>query len=177
MAWDEFVEYYGSFVRMVISKMQVASADAEDVSQDVLIAIWKNLSNFEPDQKRAKFRTWLSTIIRHQVFNSKKAQRRYQSKIDHLKSQDPQPISESELEAIIERDWKQNLTQKALKNCEQHFNGAAMEVFKRSLAGQDNKNIAKELNLAESSVRTLKGRVQQAMIKEVSHLIQAWEIT
>ena len=36
-AWDEFTDYYASFIRMVLMKLQVPRDDLEDLSQDVLL--------------------------------------------------------------------------------------------------------------------------------------------
>ncbi|QDT08614.1 RNA polymerase sigma factor [Planctomycetes bacterium K23_9] len=45
------------------------SADADDLAQQVLIAISGAIDRFEPDADRAKFRTWLATIVRRAIIN------------------------------------------------------------------------------------------------------------
>ena len=44
-AWDEFTGYYRSFIRMLLTKLQVSQADLEDLSQEVLLELWESLPN------------------------------------------------------------------------------------------------------------------------------------
>ena len=68
-AWEELVTYYKGFILIVVRHMNISENDCDDLVQEVLIKIWRNLSKFEIDSDRAKFRTWLSTIIRNTVLN------------------------------------------------------------------------------------------------------------
>ena len=72
-AWKEFVSYYQDFIVMVLSKMAVLPDYKDDLTQEILIKLWKNLESY--NRERAQFRTWLSTIIRNTVFRSMKTDR------------------------------------------------------------------------------------------------------
>ncbi|MBF0198359.1 MAG: sigma-70 family RNA polymerase sigma factor [Planctomycetes bacterium] len=177
-AWLDFVSYYESFIRMIILKMNISASESDDITQDVLLSIWKNLKGFESDSNRAKFRTWLSTIVRNRVLNHIRDRQSHHNRMKNVKKEwveEGKLISQSELEEVIEKDWKRHITKLALNNISKHFSGVAVNVFEMSLRGVENKQIAAELNLADSSVRTLKSRVQQSLVKEVAHLIQELE--
>ena len=64
-AWDDFVSYYESFIKMVLRKAKISLNDEDDLVQKVLLRIWKGLPNYA--KEKARFRTWLSTIIRNTV--------------------------------------------------------------------------------------------------------------
>ena len=55
-AWDEFASYYHSFIRMLLTKLQVPQNDVKDLSQDVLLELWECLPKMEPGRNGAKFR-------------------------------------------------------------------------------------------------------------------------
>jgi RNA polymerase sigma-70 factor (ECF subfamily) len=177
-AWVDFVDYYQGFIKKVVIKMKVAQPEVDDLVQVILVAIWKNLSDFTPDSSRAKFRTWLSKIIRSKAINYFRDHSLYELRLAQVSDEynlNGAFLSENNLEKIIEKDWRRYLTQQALKNIQSNFSGLAIEVFKRSLRGLPTEKIAQDLGIAKSSVRTLKSRVQRELIKEISNLRNAWE--
>ena len=64
-AWEEFVAYYRPFIGIILRYLYVKEHDIDDLSQTVIINLWKKLDSFDAD--RSKFRTWLSTVIRNAV--------------------------------------------------------------------------------------------------------------
>src|SRR6056297_2409247 len=77
-AWAELVEHYRRFIFFILQQMGVGAADIEDVSQQVLFSLTKDLCSYDPS--RARFRTWLSTVIRNAAlvhFRKKKTRQNY----------------------------------------------------------------------------------------------------
>jgi RNA polymerase sigma-70 factor (ECF subfamily) len=177
-AWEDFVDYYEGFINMLLGKLKIFGSDADDLAQETLLSLWKHLERFKSDPQQATFRTWLSRIVRNKVLNHLRNHSLRQQKKELLKSERLHlglDFSESELDDIIEQEWKRYITQRALSNIESRFSGSAIEVFKLALLNHSNAKIAAALDLAESSVRTLKGRVQKALVDEVAKLIHEIE--
>jgi RNA polymerase sigma-70 factor (ECF subfamily) len=65
-AFRELVERHQNAVIGTVAKMLGNSSDAEDISQQVFLRIWRNAKRYRPD---AKFTTYLFTITRNLVFN------------------------------------------------------------------------------------------------------------
>ena len=42
-AWDEFVKYYETFIKMVLKKSNIPFNEADDLVQDILLKVWKGL--------------------------------------------------------------------------------------------------------------------------------------
>jgi RNA polymerase sigma factor (sigma-70 family) len=63
-AWGEFVEHYGSKIFGWCRKWNLQEADAQDVTQNVLLKLAKKLHEFSYDPSRS-FRAWLKTITHH----------------------------------------------------------------------------------------------------------------
>ena len=66
-AWDDFVRYYKSFIKMVLRKSRISFNEEDDLIQTILLRVWKGLPKYEYNRQQARFRTWLSTIIRNAV--------------------------------------------------------------------------------------------------------------
>lgn len=63
-AWDEFVEQYGRHIYRWCRQWGLQDADAEDVTQDILLKLARKLRNFAYDPK-SNFRGWLKTVAHH----------------------------------------------------------------------------------------------------------------
>ena len=53
-AWQEFTAYYFNFVKMILSEMNVHHNDKDDLTQEVLVALWKTLPKFELNKRKGK---------------------------------------------------------------------------------------------------------------------------
>jgi RNA polymerase sigma-70 factor (ECF subfamily) len=62
--WDEFVERYGRHIYRWCRKWKLQDADAEDVTQDILVKLTHKLRAFAYDPSRS-FRGWLKTVAHH----------------------------------------------------------------------------------------------------------------
>src|SRR5436853_119899 len=60
-AWDRFVERYGPKIYGWCRSWRLQDADAEDVTQDVLLRLARTLRSFAYDPSRS-FRGWLRTV-------------------------------------------------------------------------------------------------------------------
>lgn len=65
-AFKELVERYQDSVVGTVTRMLGNASDAEDISQQVFLRVWRNARRYRPD---AKFTTYLFTITRNLVFN------------------------------------------------------------------------------------------------------------
>jgi RNA polymerase sigma-70 factor (ECF subfamily) len=62
--WDEFVERYGRHIYRWCRRWKLQDADAEDVTQDILVKLTRKLRAFAYDPSRS-FRGWLKTVAHH----------------------------------------------------------------------------------------------------------------
>jgi RNA polymerase sigma-70 factor (ECF subfamily) len=174
-AWLEFADYYRDYILMVLRKMRIRTIDIDDLAQEVLIKIWQNLGKFKVDSDRARFRTWLSTLIRNQALDQIKMAKRYKTRVDKKAEQDLVPqdeeyVTKCELDRIIESEWERHIIQLGLKNIKKLFSEQAIYVFEQSLLGKTSDELSKELDIKPNSVNKLKNRVKTRMMEEVSAL-------
>lgn len=60
-AWEDFVRQYGRKIYQWCRHWKLQQADAEDVTQDVLVEVARQMRSFTYDPSRS-FRSWLKTI-------------------------------------------------------------------------------------------------------------------
>jgi RNA polymerase sigma factor (sigma-70 family) len=63
-AWGEFVEQYGPKIYGWCRKWSLQEADAQDVTQNVLLKLAQKLREFQYDPSRS-FRAWIKTLTHH----------------------------------------------------------------------------------------------------------------
>lgn len=63
-AWDEFVESYGRHIYRWCRQWGLQDADAEDVTQDILLKLARKLREFTYNPE-GSFRGWLKTVAHH----------------------------------------------------------------------------------------------------------------
>ncbi|WP_315850003.1 sigma factor [Rhodopirellula sallentina] len=51
-AWEEFVGYYQRFIFYVLKQLGVAASDIEDVTQQVLLSLTRELPSYDPQGLR-----------------------------------------------------------------------------------------------------------------------------
>lgn len=173
-AWDDFVSYYKSFIRMVLYKSNISLNDTDDLIQAILVRIWKGLPNYEYKKEQARFRTWLSTIIRNCIITHINKSKNKGEKVSLIEEQ-AENISESEIEEIINSEWLEYVSSIAMEKVREVFSGNAIEVFRLSLEEKSAREIASELGITEESVFVLRSRVKQKLKKEISKLRQLIE--
>jgi RNA polymerase sigma factor (sigma-70 family) len=63
-SWEEFVECYGRHIYRWCRRWKLQDADAEDVTQNILLKLSQKLRTFAYDPSRS-FRGWLKTLAHH----------------------------------------------------------------------------------------------------------------
>ena len=63
-AWAEFVDHYGAKIYSWCRKWNLQEADAQDVTQNVLLKLARKMGEFTYDPSRS-FRAWLKTLTHH----------------------------------------------------------------------------------------------------------------
>jgi len=169
-AWDDFVSYYKTFIEMVLNKSKISLNESDDLVQEILLKIWKGLPKYEYRKEQAKFRTWLSILIRNTMLNFLAKKKRKNPNSVELNDEVILTVTETQIEKVIEEEWVTHLTSLAMKAVTKVFSGQAVKVFKMSLEGKGTKEIAETLDINEESVFVLRSRVKSRLKKEIKKL-------
>lgn len=169
-SWQTFAETYQRYIYVVIRRMNIDHSEAEDLVQDVLLKVWNKLESFNYEPNKAKFRTWLSRVIKNHVFNYVESRRSYSNKLEKA-GQEPQKFyTEDEIDAVMQKEWENYITNLALERIKNQFTGNAIKVFEMSLSGVPVGDIAEKLDIKENTAYRLKNRVKCKIIEEIEQI-------
>ena len=68
-AWQRLVEIYSPLLRGWLTRYEVQSADEDDLMQDVLFVVMRELPRFRHNEQPGAFRTWLRRILVNRLRN------------------------------------------------------------------------------------------------------------
>lgn len=168
-AWTQLVAHYHRFILYVLGELQVNVSDREDVSQQVLLALLRDLTNYDPE--RGRFRPWLSAIIRNTAYSYFRRQYSQKKRIDGLRQESLLDTKQvSEVDEYIEREWRTYIATQAMARVKRVFEGKAVEVFELGLSGLSATEVATKTGLTVSTVYTLRKRVKKRLCAEILEL-------
>lgn len=170
-SWEDFVLYYKGYIFAVIQGMGMNNQDAEDLCQKVLLKLWKNLPDYEYRPGSCKFRTWLCTVIRSEVYSWLRSRQSQDRRIENYKNDlDDDSFSVPEIEKIAENEWKDHIGKMAWENIKDSFSQNVIEAFLMFTDGKTTKEIAEHLGVEENTVNVYKKRVRDKLCKEINLL-------
>lgn len=174
-AWRRLVDLYRPWLFGWIGRHGLADADAEDLVQDILLVVLKELPFFRHNRRPGAFRSWLRTIAVHRLRDALRA-RRYRP----LATGDEQVLEQlrqledpnSPLTVQWEREHDRHVVGRLLALLEPDFQLATFDAFRRvMLQGQTPAAAAAELGLSVNAVLLAKSRILARLRQEARDLI------
>lgn len=170
-AWDEFVDRYGRLIFQWCRHRGLQQADAEDVTQNVLLVLANQMREFVYDPSKS-FRGWLGTIAHRSWCRFVEDRRRWSGRVttfdvDQLCSREAQDDFLKRLEAEGEAE----LLDLAKQSVRRRVNPRTWEAFRLSveedLSGAE---VAALLQINVGTVFVARSRIQKMVHDEVRRL-------
>lgn len=178
-SWEEFVDTYKPYIYCIIKNFNLSHELCEDILQDILVILWKNLPKFEYQPNKCKFRTWLGVVCRNAVKThlASKAGRKRLLETDYEESLHAvNQFTEPEIEEIAEQEWKTFIAEKALSNIRPKVSEKIFVVIEGTLSQRSDEDLAKEIGTTRSSIRVYRQRGKNALMKEIIRLNQQLDV-
>jgi RNA polymerase sigma-70 factor (ECF subfamily) len=160
---DAFGQIYkatSSFVYNVAFRTTHNSADAEEVTQDVFMKIYKNLKGF---QLRSAFKTWVYRITVNTAINRyRKSKKEEKNRVDYDNIIESLPDSRLATEGVAQRDNEARLN--ALLDMLSYEHKTCLIL--REIEGLSYQEIAGTLRIPVNTVRSRLKRARQALLEE-----------
>jgi len=168
-AWALFLERYKPLIAAYARRRGLQPADAEDVSQDVLLAFIEAHRAGRYDKEKGRFRTWLGRIAANKTSDAlARLMRREQQPIDRAsrtgfleKCEHDGPEGQ---EQLWQQEWERFVLDSCLASVRTEFDQATFTAFQRyGLEGAPAEAVAAELGNSRNAVYIAKSRVLKRM--------------
>jgi RNA polymerase sigma-70 factor (ECF subfamily) len=171
-AWNDFVQRYGRIIYRWCRHWNLQEADAEDVTQNVLLRLAQKMPLFVYDPSRS-FRAWLKTLTHHawSDFVSSR-QNRTQGSGDTQTLQVLQSIeARDDLEKQLDEAFDRELLDEAMERVRARVAPQTWEAFRlTALEGLSGAEAAERIPMQVAQVFVARRRVQKMLQEEVSKL-------
>jgi RNA polymerase sigma-70 factor (ECF subfamily) len=171
-AWEQFVERYGRTIHGWCRQANLQDADAEDVTQMVLLKLAAKMRDFAYDPSKS-FRGWLRTLTRHAWSDFVAARGRAgRGSGDSSAGECLLTLpARDDLVARLEGQFDQEVLEEASARVRLRVQADSWEVFRRTaLEGEPAAEVARQLGKQLAAVFKARKRVQKLLQEEVRRL-------
>lgn len=175
--WSRLADLYAPLVRVWLRRYDVQDSDANDLVQEVLLAVSRELGTFEHRGQPGAFRGWLKAILINRLrkfwrARDRRPEARGDSEIDDRIAQLDDPASE--MSRIWNREHDQYVLRQLLALAEPHFEPNTWKAFCRvAIEGAKPDVVAQEMGISLNSVCLAKSRVTRRLRQEAVGLIES----
>ena len=171
-AWAEFVRRYGAQIYQWCGKWKLQEADAQDVTQNVLVKLADRMRTFTYDPARS-FRAYLKTITNYALCDFLESRKRPGAGAGGSQVFDVLQTLEAreDLEAKLKTAFDQELLEEAMERVRQRAQPHTWEAFRlTALEGMSGAAVAQTLNMKVATVFKARSKVQQMLQEELAKL-------
>jgi RNA polymerase sigma-70 factor (ECF subfamily) len=171
-AWAEFVEHYGGKVYEWCRQWGLQEADAEDVTQNVLLKLAQKMREFTYDH-RGSFRAWLKTVTQHAWTDFLRTRGRpgLGSGDSHTEDVLNSAEARQDLDQRLEQEFDRELLEEALVRVRLRVAPQTWEAFRlTALEGLSGAEAAAQVPMQVAQVFVARRRVQKMLREEVAKL-------
>lgn len=175
--WTEFYRTYRRLISALARKRGLSEVEAEDVTQETMLSVFKTMSRFRYDPKRCSFKSWLGRLAEARIVDFLRRRpawvlrpprpagdRSRTATSDRL----PDPAS-LEAEATWEADWREKLVDLALQRLKETVKPLHYQVFHlHAIRGRSAVQVARALGINIAQVYLIKHRISRTFKRLVT---------
>ena len=174
-AWQQFAELYAPLLRSWLARFDVPATDADDLIQEVLLTVSRELPRFEHSGRAGAFRSWLRTILVHRLRDFWRS-RKYRPAATGGSTWAEQLEQLADESSNASREWNlehdRHVMSRLLESVRPRFESQTWEAFRRQMFdGQRADAVAAELGMPLNSVYVARSRVLSILRREAAGLI------
>lgn len=176
-AWQRLYELYQPLIIVWLKKYDVQHSDADDLAQEVLATISKDLVSFSHNGRMGAFRTWLRAILvnRLRTFWRDRDRRPLTlggSSIEERLAQFEDPASA--MSQLWDRQHDLHVLNRLLELSRPKFSAETWEVFMRvAINGERADLVAAETGISLNAVFVAKSRVLSKLRDDAAGLVES----
>ncbi len=171
-AWNNFVDRYGPKLLGWCRRWGLQDADAEDVTQSVLLRLAEKMRSFAYDPSRS-FRAWLKTLTQHAWYDFCESRKRAgQAGGDSTLADALQNLeARDDLLTRLDQEFDRELLDEAMARVRLRVDPAKWEVFR--LLGFENRSgadVAQRTTMKVATMFVVSSKVQRMVQRELQKL-------
>ena len=177
LAWDRMHRIYTPLLKAWLRKYNVQDSDVQDLSQDVLLAISREIAVFEHNGRTGAFRAWVRGIMVNRLRTYWRARPRRtvgsdDSEFEYRLAQLDDPASD--LSQVWNREHDQHVLRALLKLVESEFEPQTWQAFQMvTFDGLEGKAAGEKLGISRNAVFVAKSRVLSRLRQVASGMIDS----
>jgi len=182
-SWRDFFDTYWRLIYSVAIKSGLTEAEAQDVVQETIISVARDIHKFKRDRSLGSFKGWLRNLTRWRIADQLRQRTRASWGDASKTGADPRRPDPAEIpdpagataEIVWEEEWQANLLKAALEKIkprikEEHYQIFDLYVLKQWPVG----NVARVLGVNVGLVYLVKFRISAQLKREVRRLEEKW---
>jgi RNA polymerase sigma-70 factor (ECF subfamily) len=174
-SWRRLVDLYTPLIRGWLARHALQESDAEDLTQEVMGVLVREVPSFRHDLRQGAFRRWLRgiTVNRLRVFwRGRRAHPAGTGDSGFAKVLDQLQDPESSLSRLWDQEHDRHVARRLLELIEPEFEPVTWQAFRGLvLDGKRTAEVAADLGVTPNAVRIAKSRVLSRFRQEVEGLI------
>lgn len=182
-SWREFFDTYWRLIYSVALKSGLTEAEAQDVVQETIISVARDIHKFKRDRSLGSFKGWLRNLTRWRIADQLRKRTRAGREDDSKTGADlprpdvaeiPDPAGDNG-ESVWDEEWQANLLKAALVTIKRHVKEEHYQIFDLYVLRQSSaRNVARALGVNVGLVYLVKYRIAALLKKEVRRLEEQW---
>ena len=173
-SWRRLVDLYTPLIGDWLRRHDVQPADVDDLTQEVMGTLLRELPQFRHDLRRGAFRRWLRTIAvnRLRTFWRGRDRRHALGQAELEAALDQLEDPDSDLSRLWDEEHDRHVARRLLELIEPEFEPTTWRAFRLLvLEGQPTGEVARALGVTPNAVRIAKSRVLSRFRREIEGLV------
>lgn len=184
-SWQEFFVIYSPLIHKAALGAGLTASEAQEVVQETVLSVCRNMKTFRADPKRGSFKNWLLTVTQWRIIDQLRRRppwadlQRYRRPGEAERSTGARTATEERvadpnanaLEALWQTEWDQTLTQAALERLKQLISPRQFQIFYLSvIKEQKPDDVMKTIQVNRAQVYLAKhraGRLFRKILREI----------
>ncbi len=180
-SWKDFFDTYWRLIYSVAVKSGLTEAEAEDVVQETIISVAKDIQKFKRDRQFGSFKGWLRNLARWRIKDQLRKRGRFHQSApapDDDRSHDQQLADIPDpwdSESVWDEEWRRNLLEAAIERVKRHVREEHFQIFELYVLKQwPVAKVARMLEVNIGQVYLAKHRIASLIAKEMRALEDRW---
>ena len=178
-SWQDFFNAYWRLIYQVALKARLNDTEAQEVVQETVISVAKEMPGFRYDPARGRFKGWLLQITRRRIADLVRKRMQAagasgQAPVETVSAEHLESVCDSTgsgLEAIWDEEWERHLFNTAVENTKKQVKPDHYQLFDLfAVQKWPIRKITQTLGVNAGQVYLAKHRVSRLLKKEIDKL-------